>query len=89
MRLPLRPVLKKLACAPGVLDPALLLARAACARRSRWKSDRPGPARRGSDWRWMGAAEKTISTQGEKVPYASPNEVMVIGTIEGGGLFSV
>jgi hypothetical protein len=37
----------------------------------------------------MGAAEKTISTQGEKVPYASPNEVMVIGTIEGGGLFSV
>jgi predicted dehydrogenase len=31
----------------------------------------------------------TIEETGEKVPYASPNEVMVIGTLEGGGLFSV
>jgi hypothetical protein len=25
----------------------------------------------------------------EKLPYASPNEVMIIGTLEGGGLFAV
>lgn len=31
----------------------------------------------------------TIEETGEEVPYASPNEVMVIGTLEGGGLFSV
>jgi predicted dehydrogenase len=31
----------------------------------------------------------TIKETGEEVPYASPNEVMVIGTLEGGGLFSV
>jgi predicted dehydrogenase len=31
----------------------------------------------------------TIEETGEKVPNTSPNEVMVIGTLEGGGLFSV
>ena len=31
----------------------------------------------------------TIVETGEKVPYTAPNEVMVIGTLEGGGLFSV
>ena len=31
----------------------------------------------------------TLQETGEKVPYASPNEVMVIGTLNGGGLFSV
>ena len=31
----------------------------------------------------------TIKETGEEVPYASPNEVMVIGTLEGGGLFSI
>lgn len=31
----------------------------------------------------------TIAETGEKVPYSSPNEVMVIGTLAGGGLFSV
>jgi predicted dehydrogenase len=31
----------------------------------------------------------TIAETGEQVPYASPNEVMVIGTLKGGGLFSV
>jgi predicted dehydrogenase len=31
----------------------------------------------------------TIEETGEEVPYASPNEVMVIGTLEGGGLFCV
>jgi predicted dehydrogenase len=30
-----------------------------------------------------------IEETGQKVPYASPNEVMVIGTLERGGLFSV
>lgn len=31
----------------------------------------------------------TIGETGEKVPYTSPNEVMVIGTLTDGGLFSV
>ena len=31
----------------------------------------------------------TIEETGESVPYTSPNEVMVVGTLEGGGLFSV
>lgn len=31
----------------------------------------------------------TIEETGEKVPNTSPNEVMVVGTLEGGGLFSV
>lgn len=31
----------------------------------------------------------TIAETGEKVPYTSPNEVMVIGTLEGGALFSI
>lgn len=31
----------------------------------------------------------TIAETGEKVPYTSPNEVMVIGTLSGGGLFSI
>ncbi|ATM78567.1 oxidoreductase [Serratia fonticola] len=31
----------------------------------------------------------TIAETGEKVPYTSPNEVMVIGTLTDGGLFSV
>lgn len=31
----------------------------------------------------------TIAETGEKIPYESANEVMVIGTLEGGGLFSV
>lgn len=31
----------------------------------------------------------TIEETGEKVPYTSPNEVMVIGTLENGGLFSI
>ncbi len=31
----------------------------------------------------------TIAEIGEKVPYTSPNEVMVIGTLTDGGLFSV
>jgi len=31
----------------------------------------------------------TIAETGEKVPYASPNEIMVIGMLEGGALFSV
>ena len=30
-----------------------------------------------------------IAETGEKLPYRSPNEVMVIGTLEGGGLFSI
>ncbi|WP_041474045.1 Gfo/Idh/MocA family protein [Erwinia pyrifoliae] len=31
----------------------------------------------------------TIAETGEKVPYTSPNEVMVIGTLSDGGLFSI
>lgn len=31
----------------------------------------------------------TVAETGEKVPYTSPNEVMVIGTLAGGALFSV
>ncbi|SEF14356.1 Predicted dehydrogenase [Burkholderia sp. WP9] len=31
----------------------------------------------------------TIAETGEKIAYTSPNEVMVIGTLSGGGLFSV
>jgi predicted dehydrogenase len=31
----------------------------------------------------------TVEETGQKIPTTSPNEVMVIGTLEGGGLFSV
>jgi len=31
----------------------------------------------------------TVAETGEKIPNTNPNEVMVIGTLEGGGLFSV
>ncbi len=31
----------------------------------------------------------TVAQTGEKVPYTSPNEVMVIGTLPGGSLFSI
>ncbi|MEO2228652.1 Gfo/Idh/MocA family oxidoreductase [Escherichia coli] len=31
----------------------------------------------------------TLAETGEKVPYTSPNEVMIIGALPGGGLFSV
>ena len=31
----------------------------------------------------------TVGETGEKIPNTNPNEVMVIGTLEGGGLFSM